>query len=173
MTTRQLALLAGLGAIALALIVTLAWTLTRNTAPAATAPVSPAPSSSTPSINPDAGDAGEDENAPPETQEALWGPVVDNFSRNFTNTRGGNDDWRDRLIGDPALPYVTTDVADQLKTVDVRRVPEGHYDSRELVKEGPYEIGVKVDYREGWAMVLYLITDGTNWQIYAYDKWEE
>lgn len=175
MTPRQIGILAALGAIVLAVVVSLIWALTRSPAPAATAPApaAPSPSISGPSVDPNAGDGGEDENAPPETQEPLWGPVVDNFSRSFTNTRGGKDDWRDRLVGNPARPNVTTAVADQLKTVDVRRVPKGHYDGHELVKEGPYEIGVKVDYREGWAMVLYLITDGTTWQVYAYDKWEE
>lgn len=174
MRTRYLAVIAALGALAVVLTVTLVWVLLRDPSPAATTPVSPAPSTSAPSYNPDANDAdGETDTAPPETQEAIWGPVVDDFARNFTNTRHGDDAWRNRLIGDQATPSVTGDVAEQLQTVDVRNVPDGHYEGRELVTSGPYEIGVKVTYREGWAMVLYLITDGNRWQIYAYDQWED
>ena len=39
-------------------------------------------------------------------------------------------------------------------------------------EEQQLDLAVKVTDREGWAMVLYLITDGTSWQIYAYEKWE-
>lgn len=95
------------------------------------------------------------------------------FARNFTDTRGGAKQWRKRLVGDPKHPYVTTEVADQLATVDVRNVPDGHYDGRELADSSEYELAVKVTYREGWAMVLWLNTDGTAWQIFAYDRWEE
>lgn len=174
MRLRYLAVITTLGALVIILASALVWLLLQPPTPALTGPA-PAPPSSPPAggYNPDATDA-DDENrsGPPETQEALWGPVVDSFARNFTNTRGGAEKWRQRLIGDPAHPQVTTDVAEQLATVDVRNVPDGHYASRELVKDGPYEIGVKVTYREGWAQVLYLTTDGSSWQIYAYDKWE-
>lgn len=54
----------------------------------------------------------------------------------------------------------------------MRNVPEGRYESRELLKSSDYDLAIKVNYDTGWAMVLYLITDGTNWQIYAYDEWE-
>ena len=81
--------------------------------------------------------------------------------------------WRQRLTGTTAEPNVTTEVAAQLTTVDLRNVPTGHYSGqRQILKSGDYDVAVKVTYREGWALVLYLITDGTNWQIYAYDKWE-
>ena len=132
----------------------------------------PSPVATEDSYSPDAGDEQHDQ-GPPETQESAWAPAVDNFARNFTNTAGGAKKWRQRLIGNHTQPYVTADVAKQLATVDVRNVPDGHYENRELVKSSDYEIGVKVNYREGWAMVLYLITDGTGWQIYAYDKWED
>jgi hypothetical protein len=174
MRTRTIAILAA--AFALAVVAT----ITVGSLPRSQAQPEPAPAPSTApavpqatSYNHDAGDAGEDAEAPPETQEALWSPVVDNFGRNFTNTSGGTQKWRQRLIGPTATPYVTTEVADQLKTVDTRNVPDGRYTSHELLKSSPFEIAVKIDYREGWAMVLYLITDGTHWQIHAYDKWED
>lgn len=178
MRIRYLAVIAALSALVVVLATGLVWLLLQPTStPSSTPPPSAVSSpSSTPaaSYNPDAHDAGgEDAGAPADTQEALWGPVVDNFARNFTNTRGGSRQWRQRLIGPSNQPYVTAAVAEQLRTVDVRNVPPGHYEDRELVKTGPYEIGVKVTYREGWAQVLYLITDGTHWQVYAYDVWED
>lgn len=131
------------------------------------------PSATQQSHNPSAGDAGENHgDVPAEAQEAAWGPVVDRFARNFTNTRGGADKWRQRLAGDPAQPDVTAAVVKQLDTVDVRNVPDGRYEGREVLKSSDYDLAVKVTYREGWAMVLYLVTDGTGWQVYAYDKWE-
>lgn len=172
MRLRHLVVTVALAAIAVVLALTLVWVLLREPQPAA-APLVPAASSTAPSYNPDAHDAGtENDNAPAETQEDAWGPVVDSFARNFTNTAGGKNAWRQRLIGTAAQPMVTTDVAEQLATVDIRNVPDGHYQARELVTSGAYEVGVKVTYREGWAQVLYLVTDGTYWQIYAYDEWE-
>lgn len=105
--------------------------------------------------------------------ELTWKPVVTGFGRNFTNTTGGSEAWRKRLIGDPARPAVTNAVAKQLATVDTDNVPAGHYDSYETVKTSNLEVAVQVDYTEGWSMILYLNTDGINWQIYAYDRYEE
>lgn len=179
MSTRALAVLAAAVAVILAIGLAVGVTIGKNSAQSVPAgPQSPAaaPTTTTPTYNPDAGDAAEPSNendqAPPETQEAAWAPAVDNFARNFTYTTGGAKKWRQRLIGNPKRPYVTTEVAEQLATVDIRNVPDGHYDSREIVTSSTYEIGVKVTYREGWAMILYLITDGTRYQIYAYDEWE-
>lgn len=179
MSTRALAALAAAVAALLAIGLAVGITIGKNSAQnAPSQPQSPTVASPTPTrtYNPDAGDAAEASNendqAPPETQEAAWAPAVDNFARNFTYTTGGAKKWRQRLIGDPRRPYVTTEVVEQLATVDIRNVPEGHYDSREIVTSSTYEIGVKVTYREGWAMVLYLITDGSRYQVYAYDEWE-
>lgn len=105
--------------------------------------------------------------------ERVWRPVVTNFSRNFTNTAGGNGPWRKRLIGDPARPFVTTAVAKQLGGVDVRNVPAGKYETYEVVQSSTLGVAVKVDYDQGWSTVLYLNTDGVSWQIYAYDRYEE
>lgn len=179
MTTRAIGLLSAAMAILLAAAVVVGINIGKNGAQSAPAePQSPsaaAPATRTPepSYNPDAGDASdENDQAPPETQEAAWAPAVDNFARNFTYTTGGAKKWRQRLIGNPKQPFVTTEVAEQLATVDIRNVPEGHYDSREIVTSSEYDFAVKVTYREGWAMVLYLITDGSRYQVYAYDKWE-
>jgi hypothetical protein len=176
MTTRALAALAATVAVLVAIATTLIWTLTRVPTPSAATP-QPTPTvaaaTPTPSDNSQAGDAAEQEGpGPAETQEAAWGPVVDTFARNFTNTRGGVTDWRRRLTGNPHKPDVTTEVAGQLKTVDLRNVPEGHYSGRQILKSGDYDLAVKVTYREGWALVLYLVTDGTTWQVYAYDRWQ-
>lgn len=177
MRLRTPGLIAGLVAVVPVAAAITIWTL--SPPPTATPPVpsqttSPPTSSSTPSYDPDASDAATDENqgAPAEVQEAAWGPVADRFARNFTNTTGGARAWRQRLIGNPAHPDVTTEVSDQLKTVAVSNVPAGHYTGRQLVKSSAYEVAVKVTYREGWAMVLYLITDGTRYQVYAHDRWE-
>lgn len=176
MTTRALAVLAAAVAVLVAIATTLIWGLTRDTPPAVAPQPIPtvAAATPTPSYNPDAGDAAEQEGpGPAETQEHAWGPVVDTFARNFTNAAGGTSKWRQRLTGTTTKPNVTTDVAAQLTTVDLRNIPTGHYSGqRQILNSGDYNVAVKVTYREGWALVLYLITDGTNWQIYAYDKWE-
>lgn len=176
MSNRAIAVLAGLGALVVAGLAALLWVLLRPppVTPAAPTPsVSATPTLSSSSFNPSAGDAGDNHtDAPAETQQAAWGPVADQFAKNFTDTGGGATKWRKRLVGDPSQPHVTTAVAKQLATVDVRNVPEGRYEGRELLKSSDYDLAVKVTYDTGWAMVLYMITDGTNWQIYAYDKWE-
>lgn len=172
MSNRAVVTIAALAATVAALLTVLLWTFLRA-APVTpvTAPPTPAPTPS--SYNSSAGDAGENHgDVPAETQEAVWGPVADRFARNFPNTRGGAEEWRQRLAGDPAQPDVTTAVVKQLATVDVRNVPDGRYENREVLKSSDYDLAVKVTYREGWAMVLYLVTDGTKWQVYAYDKWE-
>lgn len=178
MSTRAVAILAAAVAVLLAVGVAIGATLNRaGDPPPAPTPTVPTatPSATQESYNPDAGDAGDEdhEDGPPEVQEAAWAPAVENFARNFTNTAGGAHKWRQRLIGDPKRPYVTAAVAKQLATVDVRNVPDGRYESREIVKSSTYDFAVKVTYREGWAMILYLVSDGRRYQIYAYDKWEE
>jgi hypothetical protein len=177
MRLRTLSLIAGLVAVALVASTITIWTLNRPpeaTTPILSSSVSPAAASSTPGYDSDASYFASDENqgAPAEVQDAAWGPVADRFARNFTNTTGGAQAWRQRLIGKPATPDVTTDISDQLKTIAVSNVPAGHYTGRQLVKSSAYEVAVKVTYREGWAMIVYLITDGTGYQIYAYDLWE-
>ena len=54
----------------------------------------------------------------------------------------------------------------------VKAVPV-NYDAYEIVRASAYDISVKVSYREGWSMQVQLITDGTDWQVYAYDRWQQ
>lgn len=174
MTTRSRLIIGALSGVVVVLVVLLIWSFSRP-AQQQTAPTPPpTPTASTPSFNESAGDADDHDHASDDGEnEAAWRPVVENFGRNFTNTAGGDAKWRARLVGDPKKPYVTAEVTKQLSTVDVARVPKGRYDSYEPLKTSAYEVAVKVTYREGWALVLYLITDGTAWQVYAYDKWEQ
>lgn len=173
MTTRNVAFIAGAAAGAAVIVVVLVMIANAILGPDQTGsnpPVTPGP---TPSWNPSAGDAGEDhEDGPAEVQEAAWGPVAEHFARNFPRTQGGAKKWRQRLIGPTTAPYVTGAVADQLQTVDIDRVPKGRYQRRETLETSAYNVAVGVQYKEGWGMVLYLQTDGVDWQIYAYDQWE-
>lgn len=171
MSTRKLALLAAVVAIALAVGVVVGVTLARGHRDADPTPSTPSPTAVTETYNPDANDA--DEGGPPEAEEAIWGAAVDNFAKNFTNTSGGETTWRQRLIGDAKNPYVTPKVAEELSTVDIRKVPKGHYESREILESSAFTLAIGVRYKEGWGMVLWLNTDGTTWQIYAYDKWDQ
>lgn len=176
--TRYKALLAGLSALVVILAGALAWSLTRSSQPAA----APPPISSTPTeptFNPSASDAGgerphdDDAHDPEVDAEKAWRSVVDHFARNFTRTTGGDQQWRRRLAGDRTPPYVTDEVAKQLATVDVRNVPEGSYDGYTIVRSSAYDVSVKATYKQGWSLVMHLITDGTDWQVYAYDRWQQ
>ena len=170
MTSRYKALIAALSALVVVLAAVLVSMFTR---PAEAPEAAPVPSP-TPTYVETAGDADHDHASDPALdQEAAWKPVVEHFARNFTDTSDGARPWRTRLTGDRTPPYITEEVAQQLATVDIGNVPKGRYDSYEVVKSTAYDVAVRVDYREGWSMVLYLNTDGTTWQVYAYDKYEE
>lgn len=181
MTARYRVIIAALSAVVVILGAVLVWSLTRPNQPAATTttPNDPAVSAAaTPSFNESAGDAenhdhDHDHASDVDPNEAAWRPVVESFGRNFPDASGGGAAWRGRLIGDPQRPYVTADVTKQLATVDPANIPSGAYEGYEPQKSSEYEAAVKVNYREGWAMVLYLITDGSNWQVYAYDRWQQ
>lgn len=174
MNTRTVVIIAALAAVVAVLLAVVVWLLVNPPAQVTPVTTPSVPAASPTSFNPSAGDAGDEDHAggPAEVQEGAWGPLADRFATNFTDTDGGKKQWRERLIGDAASPDVTTDVAKQLATVDIRNVPDGRYEGREVLKSSDYDLAVKVTYKEGWAMVLYLITDGTRWQVYAYDKWE-
>lgn len=180
MTTRHTVLLSTAGLLLVGLIAFLATWLSPSDTPSSLA-ISPIPAATTlpPAIpgftsSTNLDEANDDHAEDPDVDnEQIWKAVVTNFGRNFTDTRGGSTAWRKRLIGNPARPYVTTAVAKQLATVDVDNVPAGHYNSYAIVKTSSLEVAVQVDYTEGWSMILYLNTDGTNWQIYAYDRYEE
>jgi hypothetical protein len=155
----------------IALAVVMVW---RTTSPAAQSPaqtsVAPPPSSSppSPSIDPNAGDYEHDHDTV-EDERPQWEPAVLGFAKNFTTTNGRDAaKWRERLT-----PYVAPAVRDQLAEVDPEKVTEGRYRSYELLETGNYQIAAKITYREGWALVLYVTSDGHDWRVTAYDKWEQ
>lgn len=102
--------------------------------------------------------------------KSAWAPLVEQFGRNFTNTSGGAKAWQARLRANDAL---TASVRDDLATVAIENVPAGRYDGYTPVETSDTEIAARIDYAQGWAMVVHLISDGTRWQIYAYDLAEE
>ncbi len=173
MSTRKLGMLTTVAAVLLAVAVAAAINLGHRRPAVTPTGLAPTPEVMETSYHADAPEADDenDEAGPPETQEEAWAPVVDSFAENFTRTTGGKEKWRQRLIGDPKQPHVTTEVAKQLATVDIRNIPKGHYESREIVESGPFRLAVGVYYDEGWAMLLWLSTDGIRWEIDAYDEW--
>jgi hypothetical protein len=101
--------------------------------------------------------------------EQQWAPVVEGFGRGFVATEQASpDQWRKRL-----RPYVTGAVAKQLRTVDPGRIAEGRYAGSEALEWADDEVTVRVDYREGWSIVLFVLYDGAKWHVRAYDRWEE
>lgn len=95
-------------------------------------------------------------------------PTVEGFARNFTNARGGHRTWLNRL-----QPYVTVEVRQYLATGDMANVPAGRYREYEVLQPGESQLAVRVIYRDGWSMVLYLVSDGTEWRVFRYDRFEE
>jgi hypothetical protein len=106
-----------------------------------------------------------------QTDEARrdWQPVATGFGKAFTTTKGKDAaGWRASLA-----PFVTDKVKDQLATVALANVPDGTFDRIEPAEYGEDKIAVFVHYDTGLTLVTYLILDGTNWRIYAYDRWED
>lgn len=124
-----------------------------------------------PSTSPGGGDASPGSTPYSQTGEARqqWGPVVQGFAVSFTQTSGKSAAaWRTGLDR-----YVTVAVQKQLRTVDPRNVPNGSYATYEADNYNEEEVAAKVTYREGWALIVYVIHDGEKWRIYRYDRWEE
>lgn len=156
-------------ALLIVLAVVVVWRQTSPaTQPPATAPLPAAASTATPSIDPSAGDY-EHGHETAEDEKPQWAPVVLGFAKNFTNTTDRNPAaWRQRLA-----PLVSAAVRDQLADVDPTKVPAGRYDSYELLEAGNYQVIAKIKYGEGWALVLYVTSDGRAWKVTAYDRWEQ
>ena len=124
-----------------------------------------------PSSEVDAHDASPGATPYSQTREARnqWEPVATGFGRAFTSTKGKTaKEWRESLS-----PYVTDKVREQLATVDLRNVPKGAYVNIEPAEYGDDKVAVFVHYEPDLTLVTYLILDGTDWRIYAYDRWEE
>ena len=140
--------------------------------PTAEAEESPEPSSSTPGP----GDASPDATPYSQTAEArrLWEPVVVGFGKAFTKTEltktrdGDAKAWRKAL-----KPFTTVSVQKRLATVDLDNVPKGRYNGYEALKYDEEQLAAQVTYDKGWALVLYVISDGESWRVYRYDRWEE
>lgn len=138
---------------------------TPATQPPTLAPVTPAASSNSASIDPHAGDY-EHGHDTAEDEKPQWEPAVLGFAKNFTDTAGRRpDQWRQRLA-----PYVAPAVRDQIADVDMTKVPRGRYVSYELLETGNYQIVAKTSYREGWALVLHVTSDGHSWKVTNYNQ---
>lgn len=160
--------LAGVLAVLVAVVATEQYVPTTPQPPPAPPTISPPTSSASPSVDPQAGDYQHDQDAL-DDEKPQWEPAVLGFGKNFTNTQDRNAaTWRDRLTS-----YVAPAVRDQLVDVDPTKIPTGRYDGYELLETGNCQIKVKINYQGGWALVLYVTSDGHGWKVAAYDKWEE
>ncbi len=116
-------------------------------------------------------DAGPDGDAAAAADRRYWEPVADGFGRAFTTVRRGDTtaDWQARL-----RPYVTVAVDKQLATVDVANVPQGRFDGLDVLDSSDEQVTVQATYSPGWALVLYLNSDGhDHWKVYNYDRLEQ
>ena len=160
------------GALATLLVVLNLTVWQRNTAPTKPlppAPVPPATSSASPSIDPDAGDY----RARPRhrrRREAQWEPVLLGFAEELHQHRRpqrGPLAPAARPLRRPRRPRPTR------RGRPAPEFPAGRYDSYELLDTGNYQVVAKATYREGWAPVIYLTSDGHGWKVTAYDEWEQ
>jgi len=116
-------------------------------------------------------DAGPDGDAVPAADRRYWEPVASGFGRAFSTVRRGDTTavWRARL-----RPYVTVAVDKQLATVDVGNVPRGRFDGLDVLDSSDEQVSVQATYSPGWALVLYLNSDGhDHWKVYRYDRLEQ
>jgi hypothetical protein len=69
---------------------------------------------------------------------------------------------------------VTVAVDKQLATVDVGNVPRGRFDGLDVLDSSDEQVSVQATYSPGWALVLYLNSDGhDHWKVYRYDRLEQ
>jgi hypothetical protein len=63
----------------------------------------------------------------------------------------------------------------QLATVDPAAVRTGRYAGSQVLEHPDVRLAVLIRYRQGWSIVLWVISDGAgrDWQIEAYDRYEE
>ena len=139
---------------------------TEVTDPAAEGGPSPLPSSEV-----EAHDASPGATPYSQTDEARrdWEPVATGFGKAITTTKGKDvAAWHSSLA-----PFVTGKVGDQLATVALANVPDGTFDRIEPAEYGEDKVAVLIHYDTGLTLVTYLIQEGTNWRIYAYDRWQD
>ena len=116
-------------------------------------------------------DTGPGQTPDPAQAAARWRPVATGFAEAFTTVRHGDttNTWRHRLS-----PYVTAAVDQQLGTVDVANVPSGRFAGLDVLQSSDEQISVQASYDPGWALVLYLVSDGNNhWKVSGYDRLEQ
>ncbi len=116
-------------------------------------------------------DAGPDSTGQDAADRRAWEPVATGFGRAFTAVHSGDATpaWQARL-----RPYVTAAVDKQLATVDVGNVPRGRFDGLDVLDASTEQVTVQATYDPGWALVLYLVSDGHHdWKVYRYDRLEQ
>jgi hypothetical protein len=96
-----------------------------------------------------------------------WEPTVQGFALAYPDTSGlSRKEWLANL-----RPYLQRPVLDALAGTDLDKVPHGHYAGYQPLKVADEAITIRVTYQEGWALVLYLATDGDRtWSINAFDE---
>ena len=59
--------------------------------------------------------------------------------------------------------------------MDPAAVPAGRCAGYQVLEHADVRLVVLISYREGWSIVLWVICDGAgrDWQIEAYDRYEE
>ena len=131
--------------------------------PAPSTPDAPAPSTAVPAqrvrtvstpphaATPDVGDG--------------WEKTVDSFANVYPATKGlTRKQWLAKL-----RPYLAKDVLDVLDDTDLDQVPAGHYVGHQILRVDDHVVTVRVTYREGWALVLYLAEAAGRWTVASFD----
>jgi hypothetical protein len=95
-----------------------------------------------------------------------WEPVVQGFAISFPNNAElSSAAWLHDL-----RPFVTSRLAADLGTVDLSRLPAGHYAGYQLISATGTRIVAVAAYQEGWSLLLRLIDDGhgpAGYRIYS------
>lgn len=145
-----------------------AQTLRVVTAPPSAVP--PPPAEPLLPANPGAGDdgspaAGDDPAS--KAEQASWEPVAVAFGKAFTTGTDNPTAWRARLAR-----YSTTAVQSQLAGVDPTRIPAGRYDDHDVLQYDETTAAVVINYDRDWAIAVRVISDGSTWKVYEYDRWQ-
>lgn len=85
-----------------------------------------------------------------------WEKTVEGFANAYPATKGlTRQQWLAKL-----RPYLAKDVLDVLDDTDLDQVPAGHYVGHQVLRADDDVVTVRVTYREGWALILYLGSTG-------------
>lgn len=85
-----------------------------------------------------------------------WETTVKGFATAYPATKGmTRQQWLAKL-----RPYLAKDVIDVLDETDLAQVPAGHYAGYQILRVDAEVVTVRVTYREGWSLVLYLSSNG-------------